>query len=29
MNLLREVLSRSDVTQVSVEKPGFKLKVTA
>ena len=29
MNLLREVLKRRDVTQVSVEKPGFKLEVTA
>jgi oxaloacetate decarboxylase alpha subunit len=29
MNLLREVLKRSDVTQVSVEKPGFKLEVAA
>jgi len=29
MNLLREVLKRTDVTQVSVEKAGFKLEVTA
>jgi oxaloacetate decarboxylase alpha subunit len=29
MNLLREVLKRTDVTQVSVEKPGFKLEVAA
>jgi oxaloacetate decarboxylase alpha subunit len=29
MNLLREVLRRTDVTQVSVEKAGFKLEVTA
>jgi oxaloacetate decarboxylase alpha subunit len=29
MNLLREVLRRTDVTQISVEKPGFKLEVAA
>ena len=27
MNLLREVLKRTDVTQISVEKTGFKLEV--
>jgi len=29
MNLLREVLKRTDVTQISVEKSGFKLEVAA
>jgi oxaloacetate decarboxylase alpha subunit len=29
MNLLREVLKRTDVEQLSVEKPGFKLEVAA
>ena len=29
MNLLREVLKRTDVTQLSVEKAGFKLEVEA
>jgi oxaloacetate decarboxylase alpha subunit len=29
MNLLREVLRRTDVTEVSVEKPGFRLEVAA
>jgi oxaloacetate decarboxylase alpha subunit len=29
MNLLREVLKRTDVTQISVEKVGFKLEVAA
>ena len=29
MNLLREVLKRTDVTQLSVEKGGFKLEVEA
>ena len=29
MNLLREILKRTDVTQISVEKPDFKLEVTA
>ena len=29
MNLLREVLKRTDVTQISVEKPDFKLEVMA
>ena len=29
LNLLREVLKRTDVTQISVEKPGFKLEVAA
>jgi oxaloacetate decarboxylase (Na+ extruding) subunit alpha len=29
MNLLREVLRRTDVTQVSVERPGFRLEVAA
>jgi oxaloacetate decarboxylase (Na+ extruding) subunit alpha len=29
MNLLREILKRTDVTEVAVEKAGFKLEVTA
>ena len=29
MNLLREVLRRTDVTQISVEKAGFRLEVEA
>ena len=29
MNLLREVLRRTDVSQISVEKAGFKLEVEA
>jgi len=29
MNLLREILTRTDVDQVTVEKPGFKLEVAA
>jgi oxaloacetate decarboxylase alpha subunit len=29
MNLLRDVLKRTDVTQISVEKAGFKLEVEA
>ena len=29
MNLLREVLRRTDLTQISVEKAGFKLEVEA
>jgi hypothetical protein len=29
MNLLREVLRRNDVDQLTVEKPGFKLEVAA
>ena len=29
MNLLREVLKRTDVTQITVEKAGFKLEVEA